>query len=424
MGGIRIRQYRVNKKKCSFNGHDYHCETYTEDKNPMQLNTLNKTIKWSTKNQNKEQIFNIRAIHAIYPGSGFVIFLPLNKTVSLDILHKLRQDRFIDSETRMISVDFNLFNPTYITHTICRLVYELGISGDVNASYRISTWRLLAHYGTQGLCYLAFQILFLICVFVKTFNALKNMYTFCKQNEGNYFIVFKNYICKDLHMIFLCFYWLFIGLSIEQFLEEKQTELLNVDSFISLQHLESLTIGKNYVGAWCGLLLFMNFFEFFYFSRRLSFLWRMLSHSCSDIIAFAFVIMVIVIGFGFCGFLLFSPDLFSFRSFGHAIFNLFTHLAMEMDFQEIKEQHPFMGSAYVSIWNLFIVIILANVFIAILSESFLVIRTQKAESENIIGDVMEGVKQKINNVVGGKSSSLHDEASYSETDSYSISDEV
>ena len=46
-----------------------------------------------------------------YGGSGFVVDLPLNRTLASTMLDQLRANKWIDVQTRVVFVDFNTYNP-------------------------------------------------------------------------------------------------------------------------------------------------------------------------------------------------------------------------------------------------------------------------------------------------------------------------
>ena len=98
------------------------------------MTNSNLELDWKSTQENDEEPF-VFGVKDNYPGSGFIVMLPRNETESLNILTKLQEDTFIDGATRLISIDFNLFNPTSAMHTVTRLIFEFGADGDVSGSF-------------------------------------------------------------------------------------------------------------------------------------------------------------------------------------------------------------------------------------------------------------------------------------------------
>ena len=144
MGGIRLRQYRVQSDECKYRGRPFKCYTNDELKETMKMPTLGHDIEWTSKSENNETPY-YRGAHGSYPGSGFVVMLPRDGEQAATIVDALKQDMWIDGHTRMISIDFNLFNPTTGLHTVARVVFEFGRTAATTPSRSIRTWRFMRY---------------------------------------------------------------------------------------------------------------------------------------------------------------------------------------------------------------------------------------------------------------------------------------
>ena len=70
------------------------------------------------------------------------------------------------------------------------------------------------------------------------------------------------------------------------------------------------------------------------------------------------------------GFLLFCSDVRDFRSFSYAMANMIRYTVAELDYTELSGSSSLAGSAYYFGWSLLMLLVLANVFVAILSEAY------------------------------------------------------
>ena len=363
MGGMRIRQYRVKQKQCTYKGVTFDCFSSSEYKDNMHLSTSNLSLNWQSTKQNDEAPF-IQGVRDIYPGSGFVVILARNQIDALNLVSSLKTDIFIDGQTRLLSIDFNLFNPTAGLHTITRLLFEFGRDGDVTSQYIIETWRLLRY--ENNIITLIFDILFVICIIYATITEIIEI---C--NEP-----FKSYcdFWNTLDWVSIAINWSIILLLILQRITANDIDLVSKDNYSSLLYLNYLIEIENYFVFISGMFLFIRIFKYFQFSSRLSFVFNMLGIAALDIFIFCFVIAIFICAFGFGGFIIFNSDVLEFRTMWFSIANMSRAVISGLDYTHILDQtnvsNWIFATIYYIFWGVLVLLILANVFIAILSESY------------------------------------------------------
>ena len=110
------------------------------------------------------------------------------------------------------------------------------------------------------------------------------------------------------------------------------------------------------------------------FSKRLTFLFTMLRRSALDFCIFMTMLMIFVSSFGFGGYILFSGDVMEFRQLHYAVGNMFRAIVSDLDYdmllRETQVENWIFASLYYVVWGVFVILVLSNVFIAILSESY------------------------------------------------------
>jgi len=130
-----------------------------------------------------------------------------------------------------------------------------------------------------------------------------------------------------------------------------------------------------------GFILVIKLMKYMTFSTRIQFLFAILSHSAQDLAIFAIVLFVLFGAFGFSGFLLFSSDVESFRTFPHSFLNLFRFLIGDIDYEPLAESSTIYGSIFYCCFGVVMLLILSNVFIAILCDAYVEVK-KKGEDEN------------------------------------------
>eukprot|EP01083_Nonionella_stella_P315789 1141706_1 len=179
----------------------------------------------------------------------------------------LQQNEFVSGQTRMLSIDFSLFNPTISLHTVARIIFEFPHSGDVEESFTISTWKFLR---SDDYFMIVLQVLYVIGVIMWTVYEIHDVY----HNK----VVVKQPYCNVWNVMdwsAVTLYWINISVQIVRYVDESNTNFLSVDKFESLQYSQFLVEMENYLLILNGALLFIRIFKYFRFSQRLRFLAQM-----------------------------------------------------------------------------------------------------------------------------------------------------
>ena len=98
-----------------------------------------------------------------YGSGGYVANLPARKLHALAILEQMELDRFLSLETRLLVVDFTLYNANINTFCIVRLAFEFLETGGVVPHATFATARLLPYEGAAGSAQLVLDGLIITC---------------------------------------------------------------------------------------------------------------------------------------------------------------------------------------------------------------------------------------------------------------------
>lgn len=137
-----------------------------------------------------------------------------------------------------------------------------------------------------------------------------------------------------------------------------------------------------------GSLLYLKIFKYCTFSKRVLMLIAMLLSASGPIMYFIFCASIITSCFAYQGYVLFSPDVFEFRTVKNAFINGLKYWATSMDMREIRESNRGMGLLFYIMWTIIFLLILASVFVAILMDAY------DVENEAIKADIRAGKKEK------------------------------
>ena len=395
LGGIRIRQYRASASAvCHHQDVEFQCYDHDgdEDKSSIYIQDPNDanndiTVEWKSSDENKEAPYLI-GLHGVYYGSGQVVILPLNKTEALSTLNLLESGNFFDGQTRLISVDFTLYNPSINTHTVARIWFETLEAGDIERHYHINTWEFLRN---EDFALRVFEIVFVIFVVGWTVLLAFKIYAICKYEEN------KLSRWDRMDFISLMFYWGYIAFEIAQFIDELDTNFVSVDEFHSYQYSEYLITMENYCLMTNGALLFLRVFKYLRGSERLSFMLLLFMDAAVDISIIFFSLFIVLLAFALCGFLFLASNVSEFRTIWHAIGSLIRSVVDPMQYHRMVRNHPIAGTFFFVIWNLIILLVLINIFIAVISQSYVKIWEERGDDETKLSlkEILSLWKQKM-----------------------------
>lgn len=123
------------------------------------------------------------------------------------------------------------------------------------------------------------------------------------------------------------------------------------------------------------------------FSKKIRFLFSILSNAAQDLLVFCIVLFVLFGAFGFSGFLAFSSDVYEFRTYGHSVLNLFRFLISDIDYDAVAESSVVFGSIFYCLWGMLMLLILSNLFIAILTDAFAAVKSEQQDGESIFSEI-------------------------------------
>eukprot|EP01083_Nonionella_stella_P085164 236005_1 len=377
LGGFRIRQIRAKQLSCLHaNIKQYRCfpNVYSRDKENVDKRTFHDEYKY----ESGPALGETESYHALlgtYSGGGHIADFPNNKTESLALIHTLKYNvSFFDQATRAIFIDFNTYNPSLNLHSVARMSFELPASGGVLMRSEIKTWRFTRYARSIRNYVIVLEVLFILCVLWFTMEEFLEL-----KRQGLEQYVEDRWNILDWINLFV--FYITIGWRIHQYSLIDDDKLYNVSSYVSLRDLQWSFQWENYIQMINGFLLWMKLFKYMTFSNRVRFLFTMLQRSSQDLLIFSIVLFVFFLAFGIAAFLSFSSDVSDFRSLSYAIVNLMRYTVTDLDYVSLRNSNRFLGNLYYVIWSILIILILSNVFIAILSEAYATISTEEEEEK-------------------------------------------
>ncbi|KAL0219099.1 hypothetical protein P9112_004752 [Eukaryota sp. TZLM1-RC] len=368
IGTIRIVSKRVRLDSCSAPSLFTKLDCF-DDLNEYNEETSHygpsKQFKWYHPEKISDHQFKGHLTR--YSGGGYVVEFPKNQMAVLNLFNYLLINDFIDLQTRVIFFDFSLYNPAVNTFAVVRLAFEIPSTGQVISSSTIRTVKLFntlcsndVHRSFLELC-VVFAELVYFCVSIVR----------CSQ------VGFKAYFSVWYHILDLVIHLMFVGVIYHRIVSIGLLRNVN-----SLKHLDLMTFEKvssvlDYELNLIALLsccLFFKLFKFFRISHKLSQLIHVISAALVDIAWFSVAFFVIMLGFACWANLTFGSHLLDFKTIQHSMMTLFRMILTDFDYYSLYHVNSVIGPLFLICFMFFAFFVLINMFIAIITDSFTLIR--------------------------------------------------
>jgi len=375
LGGVRLTVIRGNQVSCEFKGlPDDFAPCYSGyssgETNQSTYFVGDKELQYLTDDEAKSETFYGRFLS--YNGDGNVYDLSYVPDEAMAELTELFEDGLIGRDARVLFVDFVTLNANLNLHTVGRLCFELPADGGVVTYSEIKTWRFWRYLTARGKRLFAMEILVTMMVVFYTWEELSEIY-----KEG--FFEYRKEFWNLVDWINLLFFYttIFWRIRVELSSHPTMTNLYEYESYRTYVWIFSMEAYFNMVNAF---LLYFKLFKYLNVSRNVRVLFMMFRKTASDMLVFVIILIVIFLAFGIGGFLVFSSNVSDYRTFSFSIINLFRYTVTEMDYDALIQANVTAGTIYYMTWTLLMLLILVNVFIAILSDGFAEAQEEKTQS--------------------------------------------
>jgi len=154
------------------------------------------------------------------------------------------------------------------------------------------------------------------------------------------------------------------------YMEEQINWELYDEKFYSMRYMQRIAQICSWIFMVNGFLLFLKLFKYFTFSPKMLFLFGIMKKAYVDICIFMVAFLIFIFGFALMGYIAFSSDVFTFRTFGKGIANLIQYLVTDMDVNILMDSNRWLGNVYYIVWSMIMILVLSNVFIAILCDAY------------------------------------------------------
>ncbi|XP_003934002.1 polycystin-2-like protein 2 [Saimiri boliviensis] len=398
LGVPRVRQLKVRNNTCkvysSFQSLISECYgKYTsanEDLSNFGL-TSNSEWRYSTSNTNSPWHWGFLGV---YQNGGYIFTLSKLKSETKNKFIDLRLNNWITRGTRVIFIDFSLYNANVNLFCIIRLVAEFPATGGIVTSWQFYSVKLLRYVSYYDYFIASCEIIFCIFLFVFTTQEVKKI----KEFKSDYFKSIWNWL--ELLLLLLCFvavsFNIYCNIQIFLLLGQllKSTEKYSDFYFLAYWH-----IYYNNIIAITIFFAWIKIFRFISFNKTMSQLSSTLSRCIKDIVGFAIMFFIIFFAYAQLGFLVFGSQVDDFSTFQNSIFAQFRIVLGDFNFAGIQQANHILGPIYFITFIFFVFFVLLNMFLAIINDTYSEVKADYSIGRRPDFELGKMIKQSYKNVL-------------------------
>lgn len=393
IGPVRLRQLRVQAGSCSipsmFDGTIDTCYApYTAAKHETApFGPPESPLQWRYTSTDELDGMTATGMFATYSGGGYVVDLPLNATLAQQVVADLRHDGWVDRATRAVFVDMSCFNANTRSLISMRLLFEFLPTGGIMPHPTLRVLRPLLYEGTSDYVRALFEAFFVAYVLYYVVQEARELRRARKDRR----------LAKYWQDQWNILDWAVAGLAVGMILMrvyvfshtlrifEQVRGMASEDEYINLQPLMWQLQQLLNINALTALLLFLKFFKFLAVVPQMDLLFATIRTAGLELLLFSILFSIVILGFAMAFYMAFGLDVHGYRSISNALLSLFQMVLGIFDYDELWESNRILAPLLFTMFVILVVLILMNIFLAILNDAFAAVSERQKRAQNLGG---------------------------------------
>ncbi|KAI5753480.1 hypothetical protein M8J77_000560 [Diaphorina citri] len=245
-----------------------------------------------------------------YPYSGFYQDLSANHNDFLAQLDMLRKGGWITRATRVVFIDFSMYNANVNLFCFVKLILEWPPVGGIIPSWEIISLKLIRYLTLVDFILLVFEIILLLFLIYFT---VEELYEYRNLGFYKYFNSFWNYV--DLILIVLG--WLFVIVYIYRLILVQLLLTSLIQTKYRFAKFHRLVWAEQCLNILMVLIVFVAWIKLFKYlnvTRNTSHVYRTVAIALIQLLTVIILFIIMLVGFAICGYLLFGSYIGGFSS--------------------------------------------------------------------------------------------------------------
>ncbi|NXT17899.1 PK2L1 protein, partial [Syrrhaptes paradoxus] len=370
LGVPRMRQLKVKNNSCvvhdDFKEEISGCyDVYSEDKEERVSFGLINGTAWRYHSEEELGGSSHWGRLTSYSGGGYYIDLKSTREESAEALQVLKEKLWLDRGTRVVFIDFSVYNANINLFCVLRLVVEFPATGGAIPSWQIRTVKLIRYVSAWDFFIVACEIVFCVFIFYYVVEEILEL----RIHRLQYFTSIWNIL--DVVVILLSI--IAIGFHIFRTIEVNRLlgELLkHPDTYADFEFLAFWQTQYNNMNAVNLFFAWIKIFKYISFNKTMTQLSSTLARCAKDILGFAIMFFIVFFAYAQLGYLLFGTQVENFSTFVKCIFTQFRIILGDFDYNAIDNANRVLGPIYFVTYVFFVFFVLLNMFLAIINDTY------------------------------------------------------
>ena len=322
---------------------------------------------WRYRTAENLSTLSVLGLQSSYGGGGFVADLGYNARSALNVLDDLERNNWINDLTAAVFVEFTVHQPATALFSVIKYLFERLPTGGYNAVAKITTLTLYASPDpTFKSFYQLCQLLLMLIILFFFFAEIGKLY----RQKCAYFTQFWNWL--ELFQIFgtiaAIVMFFFKEMYTSMFVERVQANPFETSSTDYIVLWSDFEI---YLLAFVIFIVTMKFLRLIRFNRHICQMIATIQKSIDHLVSFFFVFVGIILAYTQLGVLVFGANVPAYSSFFQAMRAVCQMiLGGATHFHVLRDTSRFVGPLFVFCYMLSMSMIMLNMFLAILNDSY------------------------------------------------------
>ncbi|XP_004744946.1 polycystic kidney disease 2-like 2 protein isoform X1 [Mustela erminea] len=398
LGVPRVRQLKVRNNTCKVYSSlqslmDECYDRYTSKNEDLADFGLQVETEWKYSPPDSTSPWHWGFV-GVYRNGGFIFTLSKSKSETKNKFIDLQLNSWITRGTRVIFIDFSLYNANVNLFCIIRLVAEFPATGGIITSWQFYSVKLLRYVSYYDYIIASCEITF--CIFLIVFTTQEGQKI--REFKSAYFKSVWNWL--ELLLLVLCFLTVSFNIycNVQIFLLLGDL-LKNTDQYSDFYFLAYWHTYYNNIIAVTIFFAWIKIFKFISFNKTMSQLSSTLSRCIKDIVGFAIMFFIIFFAYAQLGFLVFGSQVDDFSTFQNAIFAQFRIVLGDFNFAGIQQANRILGPIYFITFIFFVFFVLLNMFLAIINDTYSEVKADYSIGRRPDFELGKMIKKSYNNAL-------------------------
>ena len=316
------------------------------------------------------------AAYNTYEGGGYAAVLGYNENTALGVLSETLEHGWVDRQTRAVILEFAIFNINTNLISFATYVFEMIATGAAYTSKRVETLELYSTESGALMFYLICQFLFMAMVLYYFIIILIHLY-----RERLEFLKSVWNMIDFLMIVSSVAYVLFYMIRSKSILQSIKAIQANP---FEIMHFHSALDWASWENASIAVAVFMvtlKLLNLIRFNPYVIFLFSSFRQSVGYQLSYLGVFLIVFNAFVISGMTFFGGTVPNYSSYLQAVISQFQFLlgtAVPLD--DFRNDKPFIGPTFALLFMLCMTVVLMNMLVSVLNESYTDAKTNVEES--------------------------------------------